>query len=193
MANRIGLFGGSFDPPHNGHIHVIVSLKETYHLDQVYIVPASTNPLKPVLGAPEHRLAMSHLAFDSLPFCKIVDVEMQRGGPSYTIETLQWLLEHDEAFARAERFLLLGADGAASFSQWKEVDRILAIVTPIVAARSDVGVSDLPGAIQKGWTTTKLLDISSTMIRSYVQRGMSIDHLVPPAVANYIRTKKLYS
>ena len=177
---RIGLFGGTFDPPHNGHIHLILSLLEAHHLDRVLIVPAQSNPLKPPQVSSEHRLQMAHLAFDPVPNCTVLDIDMRRSGPSYTIDTIEWLIEHDKAFAAAEKFLLLGADAASTLPKWQQVDRILGLVCPLVAARS-------------GFEGTELrMDISSTDLRSRICRGMYVDHLVPERVMEYIRKFKLY-
>ena len=189
---RIGLFGGTFDPPHNGHIHLILSLMEAHHLDRILVVPAKRNPLKPPIAPVTHRLAMAHLAFDLVPGCIVLDVDAQRAGPSYTIETLKWLMEHDKEFASAERFLLLGADAAASFPQWRQRDQILKLVQPLIAARGDMP-KDFLDEVKKGWTQSKMLDISSTDIRSRIHQGLYVDHLVPERVMKYIRECKLYT
>lgn len=189
---RIGLFGGTFDPPHNGHIHLILSLIEAHHLDQVLVVPARTNPLKPPIASVEHRLFMAHLAFDTVPGCSVLDADVRRSGPSYTIDTIQWLMEHHKAFATAERFLLLGADAAASLPQWRHIDQIVTFVHPLIAARTPRPKDLIPEAKQ-GWTKTGLLDISSTDIRSRIHQGLYVDHLVPERVMNYIREFKIYT
>lgn len=189
---RIGLFGGTFDPPHNGHIHLILSLMQSHHLDRVLIVPALFNPLKPPIASVEHRLAMAHLAFDALPGCTVLDIEMRRPGPSYTIDTVNRLMEHDKEFATAQRFLLLGADAADSLPQWRQIDQLLRLVRPLIAARGEQPKGLIEEAVQ-GWTQTGLLDISSTDIRSRIHQGLYVDHLVPERVMKYIRESKLYS
>jgi nicotinate-nucleotide adenylyltransferase len=189
---RIGLFGGTFDPPHNGHIHLILSLLEAHHLDQVLIIPALLNPLKPPIASPEHRLTMAHLAFDSVPGCKVLDIEVRRSGPSYTIDTVHWLMEHDKEFATAQRFLLLGADAATSLPQWRQLDQLLKLVRPLIAARGEQP-KDLIDEAKQGWTQSEILDISSTDIRARIHQGLYVDHLVPERVMKYIRESKLYS
>ena len=180
---RIGLFGGTFDPPHNGHIHLILSLLEAHHLDRVLIVPAQSNPLKPPQVSSEHRLQMAHLAFDPVPNCTVLDIDMRRSGPSYTIDTIRWLMEHDKEFARAERFLLLGADAAATLSQWRQQKEVRALVRPLVAPRR---------GYERPKESMGMVDISSTDLRSRIRQGLYVDHLVPERVMKYIRKVKLY-
>ena len=195
---RIGLFGGTFDPPHNGHINLILSLQEAHHLDAVLVIPARTNPLKPPVVPFEHRLVMAHLAFDTVPGCTVLDVEARKNGPSYTIDTIEWLMEHHKAFATAERFLLLGADAAASLPKWRHLDRILTFVRPLIAARSLPPkdpihpMCELFPEAKARWTETALLDISSTDIRVRIHQGLYVDHLVPGGVMRYIRESELY-
>jgi nicotinate-nucleotide adenylyltransferase len=191
---RIGLFGGTFDPPHDGHIHLVLSLQEAHHLDRVLIIPARVNPIKPPIASAEHRLEMAHLAFDTVPGCTVVDVDVRRSGPSYTIDTIQWLMKHDREFAAAERFLLVGADAAASLPQWRDLDQILKLVRPLVAARVGSEMpKDLVEEAKQGWTQTGMLDISSTDIRSRIHQGLYVDHIVPEQVMEYIRECNLYN
>ena len=204
---RIGLFGGTFDPPHNGHIHLILSLIEAHHLDRVLIVPAQSNPLKPPQAPPEHRLQMARLAFGSVPGCTILDIEMCRPGPSYTIDTIVWLIDHNKEFAAAEKFLLLGADAASTLPKWHQVDRILALVRPLVATRPGFEGPSMaiegclwPNAMPRRKdgpnknrnSCNQALDISSTDLRSRIHRGLYVGHLVPERVVEYIRKFKLY-
>ena len=181
---RIGLFGGTFDPPHNGHINLILSLFEAHHLDRVLVVPAQSNPLKPSVASSQDRLAMAHLAFDAVPGCTVLDVEVLRPGPSYAIDTVRWLLDHDTDFAKAERYLLLGADAAASLPQWRQGDQLLTLVHPLIAARSGFEGPQEPMA---------LLDISSTDLRSRIRQRLYVDHLVPERVMAYVRKVQLYT
>jgi nicotinate-nucleotide adenylyltransferase len=201
---RIGLFGGTFDPPHNGHIHLILSLLEAHHLDRVLVVPALLNPLKPppvarsknfwhgLQASPEHRLTMAHLAFDPVPGCTVLDIDVRRSGPSYMIDTVHWLMEHDKEFAAAQRFLLLGADAAASLPQWRQLDQLLKLVRPLIAARGEQP-KDLIDEAKQGWTRSGILDISSTDVRARIHQGLYVDHLVPERVMKYIRESKVYS
>lgn len=189
---RIGLFGGTFDPPHNGHIHLILSLMEAHRLDRVLIVPALLNPLKPPIASVEHRLSMAHLAFDSLPGCTVLDIDVRRAGPSYTIDTVNILMEQDGEFATAQKFLLLGADAADTLPRWRQVDQLLRLVRPLIAARGEPPKA-LIEAAQQGWTQTGLLDISSTDIRSRIHQGLYVDHLVPERVMKYIREFNVYT
>jgi nicotinate-nucleotide adenylyltransferase len=197
---RVAVFGGSFDPPHYGHCHLIVSLKEAYHVDEVLIIPSQLNPLKPAIASPVQRLHMATLAFEHVPGCKILDAEMHLPPPSYTIDTLQWLMNHYEPFrAAAERLLFLGADIISSLPQWKEGEKAFSIARPVFAARGNDGAASLKGlsptlvqAVHDGWTETGLFDVSSTTIRDRVQHGLYIGHLVKENVVRYIHSEKLY-
>jgi nicotinate-nucleotide adenylyltransferase len=196
---KTAVFGGSFDPPHLGHTQLILSLKEAHGIDKVLIIPAQLNPLKPSAASPEHRLHMSHLAFDDVPGCTVLDLELSQSSPSYTVDTLRWLMEHHEAFQRSERFLLLGADVIPSLLQWKEVDTVFSIARPLFAARVGIDGRQLAGltpfvlqAVHDGWTQTGLFDISSTGVRDRLRQGLYIDHLVKESVIRYIHSVKIY-
>ena len=187
---RIGFFGGTFDPPHHGHIHLVVSLQERYQLDEVWIVPAFQNPLKPSHCSPFHRFRMAELAFTRIPGCVVLDVESFREGASYTIDTVRSLIETYPIFGNASRFLLLGADIINTLHECKEVDELFRLVQPLVAARGACVVED--PLIREGWADTGLLDISSTDVRERLARGQYVEHLVPPRVVRYIRENRLY-
>ena len=196
---KIGIFGGSFDPPHHGHTHLILSLKEAHGLDEVLIIPAQNNPLKPAEASAKDRLHMAHLAFDSVPGCLVLDIEMTRGSPSYTIDTLRWLMENYAGCKIAKRFLLLGADVISSLTQWKDIDEVFSLAHPLIASRGAIDarlVSHLPSAlcqaVKNGWTETGLFDISSTTIRDRVCKQLYIDHLVKENVVRYILSSHIY-
>ncbi len=199
MVGKIAVFGGSFDPPHYGHTHLMVALREAYHLDEVMVIPAQCNPFKPAVASAEHRLAMCHLHFDDVPGCSVVDCEVRRPLASYTIDTLHWLMEYCEGFRDAERFLLLGSDLIPSLPSWKEIEEVIAIARPLVAARGEIAPSSLAGlsptllqAVCDGWTQTGRFDISSTEVRARLCQGLYVEHLVRQGVSQYIQQQHLY-
>lgn len=185
-SERIGVFGGSFDPPHHGHIHLLLSCIEQKNLTKVLIVPTKTQPLKKESASASDRFQMAKLAFQHFPFCEILDLEITREGPSYTVETLEWLWNHNPSFREAERFLLCGADLVPDFPKWKEEKSVFAMVKPLIVARE--GVSTTNGEV----VTLRRFDISSTEIRERVRRGLYIGHLVPKAIEGFITEKGLY-
>lgn len=196
---KIGIFGGSFDPPHHGHTHLILSLKESHALDEVLIIPAQNNPLKAAEASAKDRLQMCHLAFDTVPGCTVLDIEVTRTSPSYTIETLRWLMENYAGCKAAERFLLLGADVISSLPQWKDIEEVFSLAHPLIASRGGIDLrqcSHLPSklfqAVKDGWTDTGLLDISSTIIRDRLCKKLYIDHLVKESVVRYILSSHIY-
>jgi nicotinate-nucleotide adenylyltransferase len=190
---RIGIFGGTFDPPHHGHIHLIVSLKERHALDEVWIIPAQQNPLKLPVCTAFHRLRMSQLAFSTIPGTFVLDTESFREGPSYTIDTVCALLTAFPLFCHSDRFLLLGADLIPSLREWKEIDTLLTLVHPLVAARGRCEAGDRwSSRFESGWTDTGLLDISSTDVRQRLSKGLYVDHLIPNSVITYIHENRLY-
>ncbi len=196
---KIAVFGGSFDPPHYGHTNLLVCLKETYGIDEVLVIPACLNPLKPPVASPEQRLAMCHLHFDDVPGCSILDFEVRRPTVSYTVDTLRWLMKYHRGFEQAERFVLLGADVIPSLPQWKEVDEIFSLARPLIAARGEVDprlvlelTPVLLQAVRDGWTDTGLFDISSTAVRDRLRRWLYVEHLVKESVVRYIHSSHIY-
>lgn len=190
QKRRIGFFGGTFDPPHHGHVHLIVSLQEKHDLDEVWIVPAQQNPLKKPVCSAFHRFRMSELAFTPIPGCFVLDVETFHEGPSYTTETVRTLIDSFPVFRNASRFLLLGADIIDTLRVWKDIDGLLSLVQPLVAARGVCDVDD--PLVRSGWTDTGMLDISSTDVRQRIEKGLYVDHLIPAPVLSYIQQNRLY-
>lgn len=187
---RLGVFGGAFDPPHNAHVALVQAAQRQLALDEVRIVPTGHAWHKSRhLSAPEHRLAMAHLAFDPLPGCVLDTCEMQRQGPSYTVDTL---IELRALFPEARMFLLLGADQGASLRSWHRIAEILQLATLVVAPRSlDQALAEQPG-IPVSELKMALHDVASTHIRAQLAQGHRVDDLVPPSVARYIEQHSLY-
>ena len=188
---RIGLLGGSFDPPHIGHLLAASDAFEALSLDRLVFVPAATQPLKVgrANASPEQRLAMARLLVGGDPRFDVDAIEVDRGGLSYTVDTLTTLAAR---WPDAELFWLVGADVPRSFASWRSPERIVELATVVVLQRAGEApdLASMPG--RPRCLTTRRIDVSSTEIRDRVRRGQSIRGFVPDAVAAYIETARLY-
>jgi nicotinate-nucleotide adenylyltransferase len=188
---RIGLLGGSFDPPHNGHLLAAGDAFEALSLDRLVFIPTAVQPLKTHqdAAAPEHRLAMVRLLISDDPRFGVDAMEIDRGGLSYTVDTLS---AYASESASAELFWLVGADVVRSFARWREPKRITELATVVVLQRTDEApdLGSIPGTPR--CLATRRIDISSTEVRDRVKKGRSIRGFVPDAVAAYIAAKRLY-
>jgi nicotinate-nucleotide adenylyltransferase len=193
----IGFLGGSFDPIHLGHINLAIQLLEMCRLDSVLFCPAKINPHKNTFPVPEqHRLSMIKLAIEDIPQFRWTDMEIRRGSPSYTFDTIK---ELKEANPEKEFSLLLGEDSVPKFHTWHRADEIIDLVPLIVGLRSsssymiDQNNAKIAAAIQKGIVKTHIMEISSTEIRDRLGKKMYCGHLLPAKVMDYIHTNDLYS
>ena len=188
---RIGLLGGSFDPPHTGHLLAAGDAFEALSLDRLVFIPAAVQPLKVQqdAAAPEHRLAMVRLLIGDDPRFDVDAMEIDRGGLSYTVDTLS---AYAAESASAELFWLVGADVVRSFARWREPKRISELATVVVLQRTDEApdLASIPGTPR--CLATRRIDISSTEVRDRVRKGKSIRGFVPDAVAAYIAAQRLY-
>lgn len=189
---RIGVFGGSFDPPHIGHLLAASDAFEALALDRLILMPAAVQPFKAgQAGAtPDQRLAMVRLLAADDPRFEVSAIEIDRGGLSYTVDTLTAVAS---AWPAAELFLLVGADVPASFAKWRAPERIAQLATIVVLERS--GEAPELGGLPGTWRAlaTRRIDISSTEIRQRVRDGKSIRGFVPDAVARFIAAERLYA
>ena len=185
----IGLFGGSFDPVHHGHLIVGQVAREKLGLQELRFLPARQQPFKQGRHqtSPEHRAAMLSLAVADTPGFGIERTELDRAGPSYTVHTLQELRQRE---AGSELVLLLGADAAAELPAWREADRIPQLARVVVFARPGSPVPASPWIAQI--IEVPAVDISATEVRRRVSRGQPIRYWVPDAVADYIARHRLY-
>lgn len=188
---KIGLFGGSFDPVHLGHLLIAQAAREELGLDRLFFIPAAQSPFKPdskpTSGA--DRLRWLRLALAGKPWCEVDDQEIHRGGVSYTIDTIR---DYARRFPGAQIFYLIGGDHVAKLPSWREADEL--------ARRAEFAVAPRPGQVEipfaapfrgralKGFP----LGVSSSEIRARVKAGHPIDHLVPAAVAEAIRGGSFY-
>ena len=182
---RIGVFGGSLDPIHHGHLLAVQSLREALALDEVRLIPAGAQPFKPAgHGATGgHRLAMVDLAVRGAAGLVADGIEVERPGPSFTVETLRALAARTPG---AELVLLLGADAAATLSGWREADAIPTLARVVTFTRGGApgaGAAEVP---------VPAIGISSTAIRARARDGRSLRYWVPDAVAEYIAAHRLY-
>ena len=185
--SRVGLLGGSFDPVHHGHLVVARALREALGLDAVRLVPAGEQPFKAGRHAasPRDRAAMVALGVAGEPGLACETAEVDRPGPSYTVDTLRDLAERAPA---TEWYLCVGADAAVDLPTWHEAARIPELATIVVFRRP--GAVPPPGPYVR--SEVPQLDISATDIRARVAAGRSIRYLVPDPVADYIATHRLY-
>lgn len=189
---RIGILGGSFDPPHVGHLLAAIDAVESLALDQLLFIPAAEQPLKVGLGAApaKDRVAMVRLlAGDDQRFA-VESIEVDRGGLSFTVDTLRALRERWRGSAPLALFLLIGADVAATLPKWRDPEGIAALAEIVMMTREG-GAEDLPPGVLRR-ISTRRVDVSSTEVRARVRAGHSIRGFVPDAVADYIATTGLY-
>ena len=190
---NVGLFGGSFNPPHLAHLIIAETVREQVRLDQVWWIPARRSPHKTeeTLVSAQHRLAMTQRATQDHPAFAVSDLEVRREGASYTIDTVQAL---QTAHPGDTFSLLLGGDSLSDFDTWRQPEEIAARVPLIVYRRpgaADVNVAPyLAGRVR--FAEAPLLEISSTAIRARLREGLSIRYLVPEAVRAYIEGHGLY-
>ena len=201
---RVGIFGGSFDPIHFGHLILAEQCRQQAELDQVLFIPSALAPHKQkgAHGTDRQRVEMIDLAIGGHPQFLRSSIEIDRGGVSYTIDTLRQLTE-EHSDTQREWFFLIGADSLGTFATWKEPKSILELATPLVVGRPGAQNVDLEvlselaqpaqmETIRKLEIESPLIDISSTSIRSNVQAGKSIRYLTSRAVEKYIQTQRIY-
>lgn len=196
---RIGLLGGTFNPPHHGHLICAEEARIQLDLDEVLLVPAGNPPhrdLDPEQDAdPEQQLQMCRLAVAGQTSLGVSSVETDRPGPSFTVDTLEQLAKDEPD---NELVLIIGADQAASFGNWHEPERIAELAQIAVAARVDYDVEEALAEVERASGVKPVvfdmprIDISSSLIRDRVYRDRVISHVVPLAVAEYVAEQGLY-
>lgn len=188
---KIGIFGGSFNPVHLGHLLVAQAAVEELGLDKLFFVPAAQSPFKTAIEmAPANaRLQLLRLAFAGKTNCEVDIQEIQRGGISYTVETLR---NYAAKFPAAKLFYLIGADNAAKLNEWREPAELAKLAEFIAVPRPGGAAAVFPppfrGRTLKGFPFA----VSSSEIRARVKTGLPIENLVPAAVAEAIRNGQLY-
>ena len=196
VAPRLGLFGGTFDPPHNAHVALARNAIAELGLDKLYILPTGQPWHKgQAPSAAVHRVAMARLAFEDVTGAVVDARETFRPGATYTADTLQELRAEHPA---AQWHLLIGADQALAFTQWQRWQELVAHAIICIAQRdhstpaSEVFSSKFGSKSQIRLLQTPWMPVSATDIRQRVAHGLGVSHLVPEAVARYIVDHSLY-
>jgi len=195
---RLGLLGGTFDPPHFGHLHIAQAACDQLQLDQVLFVPAGVQPLKQgqLISPPEYRARMVELAIADEARFALSRLDLDRPGPHYTVDLLE--LAHQQ-YPGAEMWFILGEDSLSDLLRWREPARLIKLARFALLPRPgyepdwpalDAALPDLRGRLD--WLDCPEIDISARAIRQRVKAGLPIDHLVPAAVAAFIRERHLY-
>lgn len=187
---RVGLLGGTFDPPHLGHWLAAVDALETLELDRLAFVPAAQQPLKvgQSTAPAADRLAMLRAAVGDDPRFVVDPIEIERAGLSFTVDTLAAYRERPEV---RELFFVVGADVLSSFHRWREPDRVQQLATLVVLRRSANAVT-LPAGVSARVLQSRRVDVSSTEVRARVRAGLSVRGFVSEAVAAHIAAAGLY-
>jgi len=213
-GRRIGLFGGTFNPVHEGHLRGAEEIREAFGLQEVIFIPAAIPPHKVMKNVIEvrHRLEMVRLATLTNPHFRTSDVELKRPGRSYSIDTLRYFLEEDPA---CSLFFILGRDAFTEIETWKDFQGLFSLSNFVVMARPGFHEtpfgSQLPKALRpffrydpegKAWIHRSghalhfeeitFFDISSTKVRELIQKGKSVRYLIPAEVESYVRKHGLY-
>jgi nicotinate-nucleotide adenylyltransferase len=192
---RIGILGGTYDPIHNGHLHIGKQVAEQLGLAQILLIPSRTPPHRPAPQATsQQRLAMCALAAATDARFQVSDVELLRTGPSYTIDTLESLARPGTTL-----LLILGADAAALLPQWYRAADVGDVCELVVVNRSGAAIaldpirSAIPSFVDRIHTiSAPAYDVSSSLLRQRCAAGLPIGDLVPPRVADYIAQNGLY-
>ena len=190
-AKRVGIFGGSFDPVHCGHLLVAQAAMEELSLTRLFFIPAAQSPFKPQSApAPAHeRLRLLRLALAGQTRYAIDEQEIQRGGTSFTIDTVR---DYVARFPQSKLFYLIGADHVPTLPAWREADRLAELVEFVVIPRPGQLPAKFPSPFRGRELEGFPLGVSSSAIRCRVRAGQSIQSLVPEAVAEAIHNSKLY-
>lgn len=201
MKKKIGLFGGTFNPPHYGHLNLALELREAHSLEEVWWLPNQLSPLRqkePLLEA-KHRLYMLELMLEEIEEFKICQLELERSAPSYTIDTVKEILKShpDDEF-----FLLLGEDVLYRFGDWKETLQIVRHIALLIGLRPHSDLlehlcsvkldEEIKIAITQGLTSIRQMDISATDLRERLNKRLYCKHLFPGKILDYIYENQLY-
>ncbi|GJQ53183.1 MAG: nicotinate-nicotinamide nucleotide adenylyltransferase [Anaerolineaceae bacterium] len=200
MPQRIGLFGGTFDPPHLGHLILASEAQSQLELDRLLwiLTPIPPHKLNQQITPTEHRLAMVNLAIGDNPLFELSRVELDRPGPHYTLNTIRLIAEQNPG---AEIILIIGGDSLRDLPTWREPREIVAacheigvMKRPHENAVLDELERDLPGIRAKiHYVDTPLLEIASRELRNRIAEGRSVRYYLPTSVREYIEQKRLYN
>ena len=188
---KLGIYGGSFDPVHLGHLLVAQAAVEELGLDRIFFVPAAQSPFKPEnKPAPDAvRLQLLRLALAGKSNCEVDDQELRRGGVSYTVDTVR---DYAKNFPGAELFYLIGADNAAKLNEWRAVAELARLAEFVAIPRPGGAAPVFPPPFRGRTLRGFPFAVSSSEIRARVKAGLTIESLVPAAVAEAICLGRLY-
>jgi nicotinate-nucleotide adenylyltransferase len=195
---RLGILGGTFDPPHFGHLQMAEAALQQLHLDKVLFAPAGVQPLRQNERhtAPEHRARMVELAIAEYPSFELSRLDLDRPGPHYTVDLIALV---QQQHPQAALWFIVGEDSLADLLRWHDPARLIALARLAVLHRPghapdwptlETALPDLRSCLD--WIDHAAIEISATDIRQRVRDGLPIDRLVPKAVADYINAKNLY-
>lgn len=190
-SRKVGLLGGTFDPPHIAHLILAQTALDELQLDEIWFIPAFRPPHKrgERVSPFAHRLQMLRLAVRGNKRFKVLTIEKEKGGLSYTVETLPLLRQKHP---HTHFFLLLGSDNLSELGSWREPEKVFSMAQPVFAHRP-LTDEKLPAWLEHAvWLSNLRLEISATDLRAHVRTGRSIRYLVPEAVERYIQKKGLY-
>jgi len=193
---RIGILGGTFDPPHSGHLALAEAALEQLELDEVLFIPTNRNPLKKARTgmAAKHRIAMVDRLIKGKPQMAYTDMEITRGGASFSVDTISEL----QMVRQADYWFIMGADALRGLPEWKSPQRLMRMCRLAVAVRPPLIVADvlvkLPEEYKGKVDVIKMsaLDISSSELRDRLHTGQSVASWISPEIQQYIETHKLY-
>jgi nicotinate-nucleotide adenylyltransferase len=185
---HIGICGGTFDPFHRGHLEPVLHARDEMKWDRVLYVPAWKQPFKSDRESASgwHRFAMAALATRDYDWMYVSDIELQRGGTSYSVDTLAAL---HEQYRGAQFDWIIGADNVAQLPRWREAERLFSLARFVVLTRHGAGDANVPNVV---YANTPPVPVSATEIRQCVREGKPIDAFVDPLVARYIHHYGLY-
>ncbi len=195
---KVGLYGGSFDPLHFGHLNLALELMEKRKLDEVWFCPAKISPFKSH-AAPKVdgtiRLEMLRSVLNEIPRFRVLEIEVNREGPSYTVETLRDL---HRQYPDHEFYVLMGEDALAHFFRWHKAEEIVSLAKLLIGKRTQgysleiLGNPEIQKALQQGLTETRIMEISSTELRERLKKRIYCGHLIPAKILAIIYQNDLY-
>ncbi|MFA1820478.1 nicotinate-nucleotide adenylyltransferase [Virgibacillus oceani] len=184
---RIGILGGTFDPPHLGHLIIAEEVRQKVGLDEVWFIPSFTPPHKDgAIASPEVRVRMVELAIASNPIFKVNTIELERSGNSYTFDTISLLKENHPS---VDFYFIIGADMVEYLPHWHKINELIRMVDFVGVKRSGYKLSSHYPIIE---INIPIIEISSTLLRERLKNSESVAYLTPEKVYSYIKEKRLY-
>jgi nicotinate-nucleotide adenylyltransferase len=187
---KIGIFGGLFDPPHIGHLIIAQHVSEEFHLEKMLFVPTGNPPHKQNYSPYETRYTMTELAIAGNERFSMSDIEKETSNKTYTIETIRALNPHTQN----ELYLLIGSDQWLEIATWKDPEALFRECRIVVVRRPHYDIKKESEFFDRIMTSTApLIGVSSTMVRTRIQKGLSVRYLVTPSVHDYVTSNNLYT